>query len=625
MINKLPFFKRITFKVFSIIFIVLAGSFFVSYFAALNHTNKIINNFIIKEFNNAINVSENFINFIGQTSQIWAKHTILDNELHENIIKKNREQLTKLMKIEKKAMSADSIILLNEKGFILAQTGSNYTIGSFLGQSDIFKETVKTKSSITKISRERESFIVYSSSVIKKQDKVIGIVLIGYFINDNFVNNMKLNTDLEIAFVGNSAIMSSSKWGDTKELDILPLDYIQYQSLLNNPSNLKTIKYKGNYFIVTAKELKNMESNTAGSILIGYDNHNIASLKENIFIQSIGIFILLFILTFGSLTFFIRKILYSIKKLKRSAQKVAQGDYSNRVDIDSNDELMLLAQSFNQMVQTVEEKNKELEKYNKHLESEIDKRSKELISKEKVLFQQSKMAAMGEMISNIAHQWRQPLSLISMSASGIKLKYEHDMFTEQNFIESMDKITSTTKHLSDTIDDFRNFFKDSKEKVNFKISEVFESCVNMITLDLNNNRIDLIYSSANQADIEVYSYKRELMQSLLNILNNSIDVLKKQNSDKKLIFIDFFQKDEKIIITVKDSGGGIDETIIDKIFEPYFTTKHKSQGTGLGLSMTYQIIHNMGGEITVDNETYKYNDTEYKGAIFKLTIPLILK
>ena len=123
--------------------------------------------------------------------------------------------------------------------------------------------------------------------------------------------------------------------------------------------------------------------------------------------------------------------------------------------------------------------------------------------------------------------------------------------------------------------------------------------------------------------IEINGLPNGLIQSLVNIVNNAIDVLKTiENEDDRYIFIETKRKKDNVTITIRDSGGGIPEDIIDKIFDPYFTTKHKSQGTGLGLHMTYQIIHDhMQGTIEVRNKEFKYKGKSYKGAEFKIVLP----
>ncbi len=245
---------------------------------------------------------------------------------------------------------------------------------------------------------------------------------------------------------------------------------------------------------------------------------------------------------------------------------------------------------------------------------------KKLKEQEHLLFQQSKMAAMGEMLENIAHQWRQPLSVISMSASGIKLKRQFGLEDESYFDDALDGIVNSTKHLSDTIDDFRNFFKPNKEKHEVFIEDVIERSISIVSSKFKNREIKVIKDIDK---IKLNIYDNELIQVIMNIFKNSQDILEKLPADDRYIFVKARVIEDKMILKIKDSGGGIDEEIIDKIFEPYFTTKHQSQGTGIGLYMSEEIIvKHMKGNIYVNNEEYVYDDKEFKGAVFTIGIPL---
>ncbi|WP_128998451.1 ABC transporter substrate-binding protein [Malaciobacter molluscorum] len=246
----------------------------------------------------------------------------------------------------------------------------------------------------------------------------------------------------------------------------------------------------------------------------------------------------------------------------------------------------------------------------------------ELKNKDRLLFKQSKLASMGEMIGNIAHQWRQPLSLISTISTGLKLKIEANLDDKKESIEFLDKLNSTAQHLSSTIDDFRNFFAADKRKEKFSLVSMIEQ--NLVLLDsiFKTNFINVVLNI--DKTLYVNTYKNELTQALLNILNNASDAYKeKKTVEDKYIFIDAYKQNNSAVITIKDNAGGIPENIIENIFEPYFTTKHKSDGTGIGLYMTYQIINeHIYGKIEAFNCRYSYNNRLYKGAVFKITIPL---
>jgi len=246
-----------------------------------------------------------------------------------------------------------------------------------------------------------------------------------------------------------------------------------------------------------------------------------------------------------------------------------------------------------------------------------------LKDKEQILFQQSKMASMGEMLENIAHQWRQPLSVISTAASGIKMQKEFNILDEKVMDESLELIVSSTQHLSNTIDDFRNFFRPDKEKLEFSINNVIDKSLNIVSSKFKNRSINIIRELY---DIHVVGYENELVQVIMNILNNSKDALEQKELNERHILIKTYQDDKNAIITIQDSGGGIKIDIINKIFEPYFTTKHQAQGTGIGLYMSAEIVSkHMCGKLDVKNTMLEHDGKHYVGACFTISIPFVLE
>ncbi|MCT7604554.1 cache domain-containing protein [Aliarcobacter butzleri] len=253
------------------------------------------------------------------------------------------------------------------------------------------------------------------------------------------------------------------------------------------------------------------------------------------------------------------------------------------------------------------------------LENKLKEYKRELDNKQAILYQQSKMAAMGEMIGNIAHQWRQPLSIITTATSGMVLQKQMGVLTDEFFFEASDRINHSAQYLSETIDDFRNFFIPNKEKSKVNLLEVFKKTLDLISAQFNSKEIKII---KNIETIEFESYENELIQALINILNNSRDELIKKDGER-FIFVDAFEKDNFINIIIKDNAGGVIKENLDKIFEPYFTTKYKSQGTGIGLYMTEEIItKHLNGTICVENVEFTYNEKEYFGAEFTIRIDL---
>jgi len=239
----------------------------------------------------------------------------------------------------------------------------------------------------------------------------------------------------------------------------------------------------------------------------------------------------------------------------------------------------------------------------------------------RMLFQQSRTSAVGEMIGNIAHQWRQPLSVISTVATGLKLSLEFDdTFNKKEMSSTLDKINKHTQYLSTTIDDFRSFFKGDLTSVrDCNLKDTLRK-VRELTIDsFTNNFIEY------EEEIEDIHHKYNeniLIQALINIYNNSKDALLEKKYDR-CFNICIIEDNKEIILKFKDNGGGIKDDVIGRIFEPYFTTKHESIGTGIGLYMTNQIItKQIHGSISVQNTDFRYKDTDYKGVEFIIKIPL---
>src|SRR5574344_717114 len=240
------------------------------------------------------------------------------------------------------------------------------------------------------------------------------------------------------------------------------------------------------------------------------------------------------------------------------------------------------------------------------------------VSSLKVLQEQSKLASLGEMIGNIAHQWRQPLSLISTVASSLRVKSEYDMLKKEDIYEASKSIVMQTEYLSNTIDNFRDFIKGDKSYTNISIKDVLHNSLTLVAASLNNNFINLIIELND--DLTIFGNKNELTEAFLNIISNIKDILKTIEEKDRFIFIKSKKVDEnRLELKFLDSGGGIDEALISRVFEPYFTTKHKSQGTGLGLPIVDKIVRERHkASIEIYNEEFIHNQKKYRGFSFKI-------
>lgn len=240
-----------------------------------------------------------------------------------------------------------------------------------------------------------------------------------------------------------------------------------------------------------------------------------------------------------------------------------------------------------------------------------------ITSQQEILIQQSKTSAMGEMIAILAHQWRQPLNQISVLIQEIEFKKKLNLLSDEEFETISNKIKNSLFYMSHTINDFRDFLKPSKEKNQFNILDTIKNTLKLIDAKFLNDYVtcEIINNSKNSIkEYDLISYENEFKHVIINILNNSIDALKiNTEENNKKITIELFNKKNIIIIKISDNAGGIEDSIKDKIFEPYKSTKEAQQGTGLGLYMSKLIIeNNFHGKISAQNLDNK--------AVFTITL-----
>lgn len=287
-----------------------------------------------------------------------------------------------------------------------------------------------------------------------------------------------------------------------------------------------------------------------------------------------------------------------IKNATKVLENIKGGNLGTRLTQNTNDaSLDELKNMINNMIKNLEEK--------------IQKEIKQRLEQEQLLIQQSKLAAMGEMIGNIAHQWRQPLAQISAIHMNMKVTYDFNKFTKEYLESKIKEANTLTSYMSQTIDDFQNFFKPQGEKENFSVKKACEEAYFIIESSLSYHGIELNFEVIK--DSEVLGYKNEFSQVVLNLLSNAKDILLERKIPNPRIDVEIKAGKKYVIVKVQDNAGGVRENIIEKIFEPYFTTRYKTQGTGIGLYMAKNIIErNMHGFINVSNNK--------KGAVFTIKV-----
>ena len=310
-----------------------------------------------------------------------------------------------------------------------------------------------------------------------------------------------------------------------------------------------------------------------------------------------GVLITFFVIV--DFLFIIQITLEPLKQLTQMFEKLSKGDEELEIpEYKFDDELGKLLKAANHYKE-VNRQTKELLAQTQDYKENLEKRVVEEITirreREKALVQQSKLASMGEMIGAIAHQWRQPLNELGIRIQKLKYNYAKDEIDEefiQNFIE---KNKETINFMSRTIDDFRNFFRIDKVRKSFNVQEAIIEVLNIQKAQLKNHNIEVDFVGNT---FSLNSYKTEFQQVIINIISNAKDALVKNKIQNPKISVEI--AGEKIVVL--DNGGGIPKALIERVFEPYFTTKDQGEGTGMGLYMSKMIIEeNMGGKISASN------------------------
>ncbi|MBF0342804.1 MAG: PAS domain S-box protein [Nitrospirae bacterium] len=254
------------------------------------------------------------------------------------------------------------------------------------------------------------------------------------------------------------------------------------------------------------------------------------------------------------------------------------------------------------------EKTNQLEEMTRDLEKRVKDETIKRTQKEQLLIQQSKMAAMGEMINSIAHQWKQPLNAIALSSQDLDDAYLHGELNKEYINKTINTILQQINFMTKTIDDFRGFFKPSKAKVTLNIKSVIEETITMFAPLFAKDSV-AIKLKCTEEDLLVTGYPNEFKQVVLNLINNSRDAILSRRETELTevrgydkIDIVIFKDDGKMVVSIRDNGGGIPDAIIERIFEPYFTTKPSDKGTGIGLYMSKTIVeNNMGWSLKARN------------------------
>jgi signal transduction histidine kinase len=408
------------------------------------------------------------------------------------------------------------------------------------------------------------------------KDKVNKNIIVT-FIKNYFINFNDNNFILKKSIINN---IENKRLSIENEINFIMKSY---RNNLNSNVDIKQLYFKINSIDISLSNLSNYDMNLA------IDEKALTEKRFNIITLILNLFIfIVFMISILSTRFFLR--------------------YLDMINLNQE--------------KIIQEKTKELIDINSYLEIKIKREVAYSRRKDIVIFQQSKLVSLGEMLNNIAHQWRQPLATILIIIQSFQSKMELGKLTLDMVKDKSKDAMLLAKNMSNTLEDFQNFFNPNKNKSVFCIEDCIKHSLELSKYSLTKNNIEIII---NRKDIiKINSYYNELSHVILNMISNSIDALKKKNYHK-LIIINIYKNKDIAVIEFIDNGGGIKDEIIENIFEPYYTTKYKSAGTGVGLYMSKQIIEkHMNGVLKCKNIKYKHKNETFKSCIkFKINLPIV--
>ncbi|SHO80836.1 histidine kinase [hydrothermal vent metagenome] len=263
-------------------------------------------------------------------------------------------------------------------------------------------------------------------------------------------------------------------------------------------------------------------------------------------------------------------------------------------------------------------------RYKNRLKESVKIEIKKREETEALLLQQSKMASMGEMIGNIAHQWRQPLAELTLIIQSFKTAQKRGILDEKFIENRVNKSMGLIDNMSQTIEDFRNFYSPKKNKTQFSIIKSIKKSLDIFEGAFANNSIEVRLKYDDSSNFNLYGYAYEVEQVFMNLLSNAKDSIVEASLDRRVLFIEIVPMESNITIFIRDNGLGLDDKIKDKIFEPYFTTKDDDKGTGIGLYMSKKIVNqHLKGSLTASNVDFMLDNELFSGAEFILKLPRI--
>lgn len=493
------------------------------------------------------------------------------NDFLKNTLKYYELPLSYFIKLDvvKALRDNDNKTILESMNFIFDGLKNN---NKFLKQISFVDINFKYKIDKNRINFEpnlKQTYEIYKSKINFKQkslsdivnidDKIYFRFVFGIYFDNELLGFIEALVDSKILFKNLNQFDTSLGFIIQKNQNFIMLDNTKLK--LNNLNKDSALEINNKFFVSKIFDLKNIQGQKIAQsvFLLDVTSKNIFYQNEikQMFLFTLVLFIIISIVLNQIFTYLITKLELSNITLQR---KIKQAIKKEREAIYEKQE------------------------------------------KQRLLITQSRLAQTGEMIGNIAHQWRQPLMQLSSIFMFLEAYLDKNKIDKKLFFTKFDEANETIEFMSKTIDDFRNFYRYDKKQEIFKLKDAINKSISIINSSLQYHKINLSFISEDDS-INTLGYKNEFSQALLNIISNSKDALLQTNTLEPKIKIELFKNKDYANILIQDNAGGIKKDIIEKIFDPYFTTKHAYQGTGIGLYMTKIIIEkNMQGKISVLNK-----------------------
>ncbi|MCV6608778.1 MAG: ATP-binding protein [Campylobacterales bacterium] len=575
--------------------ILLSVFYYYQVNTLLNEINEDIESEIIitrnrlnEGINKQINKIEQMSNLLANMKETYKSIEILDGDY------------LYLLGASYVSLGVDQVLFIEKDNTVIARATDEYRFGNKL-VTDIFESEKKV---IGFYSLDNICYLLSASPILKHDKEFVGYVVVGIEIKNTLLKKLSKELKIEMdLFVNKNKFSSYHKSNDFIDWDTS--SFIGKNSL---DQEVGITIYQDN------QPKKQKYQTIKNNILIALLLSTVISLL--IIVNSVRTHIIAPI----------ELLLDDMKNFMNGKRTDSQLPYvSSELSIiirtyqklkkENTSLLENLEKKVHERTKELNNANNALAELNRNLSTKVQQEVEKNRKNELQLFEQAKMASLGEMIGNIAHQWRQPLTAISIASGKLKIDRELEMMTEEGVIKTLDGIEDQVGYLSKTIDTFRNFLIKTGKVQDVILQKYLEEALDIVQSTMVHHYIELTRDLNSIEPIPMVMEEDGLSQVMINIINNAKDALLENKVEKPWIKVTLDRKDDTVIITIEDNGGGIPEGIIEKVFEPYFTTKHQSKGTGLGLHMGYRIItENLKGKI--------YTRNTQVGAKFYIELPI---